>query len=50
MKKRFFSFAVAAALVLGLAGCGGVLVDYETPKSEELSTQYDFYSDSQREL
>lgn len=50
MKKRLLFLAVAAALVLGLAGCGGVLVDYNTPKSEELSAQYDFYSDSQREL
>ena len=50
MKKRFLSLALAAGLVLSLAGCGGVLVDYNTPKSEELSAQYDFYSDSQREL
>lgn len=50
MKKRLLFLAVAAALVLGLAGCGGVLVDYDTQKSEELSAQYDFYSDSQREL
>lgn len=48
--KRLFALAIAAGLILSLAGCGGVLVDYDTPKSEELSTQYDFYSDSQREL
>ena len=48
--KRLFAFAIAAGLILSLAGCGGVLVDYDTPKSEELSTQYDFYSDSQRDL
>lgn len=50
MKRRLLSFAIAAGLILSLTGCGGVLVDYNTPKSEELSAQYDFYSDSQREL
>ena len=50
MKKRLLFLAVAAALVLGLAGCGGVLVDYNTPKSEELSAAYDFYRDSQASL
>ena len=44
--KRFLSLAVASALVVSLAGCGGVLVDLDTPKSEELSGQYDFYTDS----
>lgn len=49
MKKRLLSLILAAALISALAGCGA-LVDYNTPKSGELSTQYDFYSDSQREL
>lgn len=42
MKKRLLSLAVAAALAFGLTGC----VDTNTPKSAELSEQYDFYTDS----
>lgn len=40
--KRFLSLCLA----LSLAGCGGGLVDLDTPKSEELSAQYDYYADS----
>ena len=44
--KKFFSLIVAAVLSFSLSGCGDVLVDLDTPKSEELSGQYDFYPDS----
>lgn len=44
--KHFLSLVLAAVLALSLAGCGGVLVDLDTPKSEELTAQYDFYPDS----
>jgi len=44
--KKFLSLVLAAVLSLSLAGCGNVLVDLDTPKSEELSAQYDFYPDS----
>ena len=44
--KRFLSLCLAACLALSLAGCGGGLVDLDTPKSKELSAQYDYYADS----
>lgn len=44
--KKFLAFALSAVLSLPFVGCGGVLVDLDTPKSEELSAQYGFYSDS----
>ena len=44
--KRFMPFAVGVALTFSLAGCGGVLVDLDTPKSAELSAQYEYYPDS----
>lgn len=44
--KKFLSLIVAACLAFSLSGCGDVLVDLDTPKSEELSGQYDFYPDS----
>lgn len=44
--KRFLSLCLAAYLALSLAGCGGGLVDLDTPKSKELSAQYDYYADS----
>lgn len=44
--KRFLSLCLAACLALSLVGCGGGLVDLDTPKSEELSAQYDYYADS----
>ena len=47
--KKLCSLILAAGLILSLAACGAV-VDYDTPKSEELSAAYDFYSDSQRSL
>lgn len=47
--KKLFSIILAAGLILSLAACGAV-VDYDTPKSEELSATYDFYTDSQRSL
>ena len=47
--KRFLFLFLAAGLVLSLAACGAV-VDYDTPKSEELSAAYDFYRDSQSSL
>ena len=47
--KKLFSLILAAGLILSLAACGAV-VDYDTPKSEELSAAYDFYTDSQRSL
>ena len=47
--KKLFSLILAAGLILSLAACGAV-VDYDTPKSEELSATYDFYTDSQRSL
>ena len=47
--KKLFSLILAAGLILSLAACGAV-VDYDTPKSEELSAAYDFYRDSQASL
>ena len=44
--KHFLSLVLATVLALSLAGCGDVLVDLNTPKSEELTAQYDFYPDS----
>lgn len=44
--KKLASLLIAAGLAVSLAGCGGALVDLNTPKSEELSAQYDYYSDS----
>lgn len=48
--KKFLSLVLAAVLVLTLAACGGAVVDYDTPKSGELSAAYDFYRDSQTSL
>lgn len=48
--KQFLSLFLLAALVLSLAACGGAVVDYDTPKSGELSAAYDFYRDSQSSL
>jgi len=48
--KRFLFLVLAAVLAAALVGCGGVLADYDTPKSEELSGKYDFYRDSQASL
>lgn len=47
--KKLFSLIIASGLILSLAACGAV-VDYDTPKSEELSAAYDFYRDSQASL
>ena len=44
--KRVLSLILAAGLALSLSACGNVLVDLDTPKSSELSAQYDFYPDS----
>ena len=44
--KKIVALALAAVLSLSLAGCGDVLVNLDTPKSEELTAQYDFYPDS----
>lgn len=44
--KKLVSLLIAAGLAVSLAGCGGALVDLNTPKSEELSAKYDYYSDS----
>ena len=46
MSKRFLALLAAVSLAASLSACGGVLVDLDTPKSEELSAQYDFYPDS----
>lgn len=48
--KHILSLVLLAALVLSLAACGGAVVDYDTPKSGELSAAYDFYRDSQSSL
>lgn len=48
MKKLVLS-CVGVLLAFSLSGCGA-LVDTDTPKSSELSSQYDFYSDSANEL
>lgn len=47
--QKLLSLILAAALILSLSACGAV-VDYDTPKSEELSATYDFYADSQKSL
>lgn len=44
--KKIIYLILAAALVLSLSACDDVLVDLDTPKSSELSAEYDFYSDS----
>lgn len=44
--KRFYPILSLVLLLFSLFGC----VNYNTPKSEELSAQYDFYSDSQYAL
>ena len=44
--KKVLSLVLAAALAASLSACGGVLVDLDTPKSEELTAQYDFYPDA----
>ena len=48
--KRFLSLVLAAGLALSLTACGDVLVDLDTPKSGELSAQYEFYPDSMNTL
>ena len=48
--KQILLFLLASVLVLSLAACGGAVVDYDTPKSGELSAAYDFYRDSQASL
>ena len=44
--KKVLSLVLAVALAASLSACGGVLVDLDTPKSEELTAQYDFYPDA----
>lgn len=44
--KKLLSLVLAAGLALSLSACGDVLVDLDTPKSGELSAQYEFYADS----
>lgn len=48
--KQILLFLLASVLVLSLAACGGAVVDYDTPKSGELSAAYDYYRDSQASL
>ncbi|MEA5041402.1 MAG: hypothetical protein VB053_02560 [Oscillibacter ruminantium] len=47
--KKFVLSCVGVLLAFSLSGCGA-LVDTDTPKSSELSSQYDFYSDSVNEI
>lgn len=47
--KQILSLVLAVAVALALAACGAV-ADFNTPKSEALAAQYDFYTDSQRSL
>lgn len=49
MKKLVVLFA-ASVLSFSLTACGGALVDLNTPKSAELSSQYDFYGDSMNDI
>lgn len=49
MKKLAVLFA-ASVLSLSLTACDGALVDLNTPKSSELSSQYDFYGDSMNDI
>ena len=44
--KKVLSLVLAAVLSASLSACGGALVDLDTPKSEELTAQYDFYPDA----
>ena len=44
--KKVLSLVLAATLVASLSACGGALVDLDTPKSDELTAQYDFYPDA----
>lgn len=44
--KKVLSLVLAATLAVSLSACGGALVDLDTPKSEELTAQYDFYPDA----
>lgn len=48
--KKLFVLLAASMLAASLSACGGALVDLDTPKSEELSAQYDFYSDSMNDI
>ena len=44
--KKVLSLVLAAVFAASLSACGGALVDLDTPKSEELTAQYDFYPDA----
>jgi len=47
--KKFALLCVGVILVFSMAGCGAT-VDLNTPKSEQLSKQYDFYGDSMNSI
>lgn len=48
--KKLFVLLAASVLSFSLTACGGALVDLNTPKSAELSSQYDFYGDSMNDI
>ncbi|MDF1495470.1 hypothetical protein [Caproiciproducens sp. CPB-2] len=48
--KKFVLLCIGFLLVFSLSGCGGSLVDLNTPKSEQLSSKYDFYGDSMNNI
>ena len=48
--KKVLSLVLAAVLAASLSACGGALVDLDTPKSEELTAQYDFYPDAMNSI
>lgn len=48
--KKIFSLFIALLLLVSFTACGDVLVDLETPKSAELASLYDYYSDSVNEI
>lgn len=48
--KKLFVLLAASIIAATLTACGGALVDLDTPKSSELSSQYDFYSDSMNDI
>lgn len=48
--KKMVVFLSASLLAVSLSACGGALVDLDTPKSAELSSQYDFYGDSMNDI
>lgn len=48
--KNILAVLICVGLLFSFSGCGVEEVDYNTPKSEALTAQYDYYGDSVRKL